>query len=53
MALNTISCVNCAKDISFNPNDYESIDHPSVKCGVCGEMNPLTEDDIQTPDDLE
>jgi hypothetical protein len=57
MALNTVSCVNCENDISFNPDDYRDIDRPSVKCGGCGAMTPLTdpliEDDLQASDDLE
>jgi hypothetical protein len=52
-----ISCLNCSNDISYNPADYKNIDNPSVKCGNCDETNPLTgpltEDDLQTPDDLE
>jgi hypothetical protein len=57
MALNTISCVNSENDISFNPHDYRGIDNPRIKCRKCGETNPLTdpliEDDLQAPDDLE
>jgi hypothetical protein len=49
----TISCFNCEKDIIYNPDDYKNIDQPGVTCGECGLNNPLTEDDIQTPDDLE
>jgi hypothetical protein len=44
MTLNTVSCVNCENDISFNPDDYRDIDRPSIKCGGCGAMTPLTED---------
>ncbi|MGA9167336.1 MAG: hypothetical protein WB053_08140 [Nitrososphaeraceae archaeon] len=53
----SISCLNCAEDTRYNPEDYKNIDKPSIKCGKCGETNPLTdplkEDDLQTPDDLE
>lgn len=55
--MTSISCLNCAEDISYNPEDYKNIDKPSVKCGKCSEINPLTdplsEDDLQTSDDLE
>jgi hypothetical protein len=53
MAMATISCYHCRADITYNPNDYKNTDQPSITCGNCGLNNPLTEDEIQTPDNLE
>jgi hypothetical protein len=47
MATVTVSCVNCAKYISYNPDDLENIDNPSVKCEDCGETTPLIPDNLE------
>jgi uncharacterized Zn finger protein len=47
MATVTVSCVNCSKYISYNPDDLKNIDNPTVKCANCGETTPLTPDDLE------
>ena len=42
----SISCLNCANDIIYNPDDFRTVDNPSVKCEKCGETTPLTQDDL-------
>jgi hypothetical protein len=51
--LHSIPCVNCANDISYDPDDFKSNDNPAVRCDKCGQTTPLTEADLQTPEDLE
>jgi uncharacterized Zn finger protein len=47
MVTATVSCVNCANYMSYNPDDLKNIDNPSVKCENCGEITPLTPDDLE------
>ncbi|MGB7558992.1 MAG: hypothetical protein WBM37_10785 [Nitrososphaeraceae archaeon] len=43
----SISCLNCANDIGYNPDELRNKDNPSVKCEKCGETTPLTPDNLE------
>ncbi|MFZ0346154.1 MAG: hypothetical protein WAL24_13445 [Nitrososphaeraceae archaeon] len=43
----SVSCLNCANDIGYNPDELRNKDNPSVKCEKCGETTPLTPDNLE------